>query len=402
MQLDFKLNAPITVSELTARIKELLEAGFADVWVQGEITNLRIPASGHIYFSLKDKDAQIRAVFFRQSSRAMRFRPEDGLEVIVRGRLSVYDARGDYQIIAEHMEPVGLGALQLAFLQLKERLEKEGLFAPGRKRPIPAHPKTVGVVTSTSGAAIRDVLKVLGRRAPGVGVVIAPSLVQGEGAPDEIAAGVAGLNALGGIDVIIVARGGGSMEDLAAFNTETVARAIAGSKVPVISAVGHETDFTIADFAADLRAPTPSAAAEVVAQSRETLRATTASLRSRLAFAAGQLLSRLRFRLDSERRVLGDPRRMVEERMLRLDDLSARLRRAASATLSSFAARLEIAGVAISSLAPLGPLARGFALVRRLPGLEVTRSASALAPGDRLRLIFHDGEADCRVEPRNP
>ncbi|HEY3347405.1 MAG TPA: exodeoxyribonuclease VII large subunit, partial [Nitrospirota bacterium] len=225
MQLDLNIAGPLSVSELTRRIKDTLELRFADVWVQGEITGLRIPSSGHLYFSLKDRDAQIKSVFFRASTRFLKFQPKDGLEVIARGRISVYEPRGEYQIVLEYMEPVGLGALQLALIQLKEKLGKEGLFDEDRKKALPAYPKCVGVVTSPTGAAIRDILKVLKRRAPGVRVIISPASVQGENAPQEIAQAISNLNEQAEADVIIVGRGGGSMEDLMAFNTEVVARA---------------------------------------------------------------------------------------------------------------------------------------------------------------------------------
>lgn len=398
MQLDLGLGMPVTVSEFTRSIKTKLESGFPDVWVSGEITNLRVPSSGHIYLTLKDRDAQIKAVFFRQSARFLKFVPEDGLDVTVRGHLSVYELRGEYQIIVEYMEPKGLGALQLAFLQLKEKLEKEGLFDPARKRPLPKFPKRVGVVTSPTGAAVRDILKVLRRRAPGVQVVIAPASVQGEAAPAEIARAIADLNELGGLDVMIVGRGGGSMEDLAAFNTEVVARAIAASGIPVISAVGHETDFTIADFVADHRAPTPSAAAEIVARSEEELKDALENMGRRMLYSVWHRLKLMRSRLDSEARALPDIRRTLREKMQRVDDFSARLARGASYDMRSRRDRLSATLARLDSLSPLAPLSRGFAVATALPGGEVIRSAGSLSAGDMLRLRFIDGEADCRVE----
>jgi len=397
MQLDLGLGAPLTVSELTRKIKDVLEGTFLDVWVQGEVSGLRTPSSGHIYFTLKDKGAAVKCVFFRSGSRYLKFRPEDGLEVILRGRVSVYEPRGEYQIIAEYMEPKGLGALQLAFIQLKERLDKEGLFDPARKRPLPAYPKRVGVVTSTAGAAIRDILKVLRRRAPGVHVLIAPASVQGEAAPAEIAQGIRDLNAAGGVDVIIVGRGGGSYEDLAAFNAETVARAIYESGIPVISAVGHETDFTIADFVADLRAPTPSAAAEVVAGSEEHLRESLVALAGRLSFAARQRLRHVRSRISAERRALASPRKSIQESLLRVDDYSGRLCLAGRHQALYTRQRLERASVKLSLLEPLAPLGKGFALVKKLPGLTLVKKAGEAREGDALRLLFIDGELDCKV-----
>ncbi len=356
MQLDLSFNGPITVSELTRRIREKLESGFSDVWITGEISGLRVPPSGHIYFTLKDKDAQIKAVFFRSGNRYLKFAPRDGMEVILRGRVTVYDPRGEYQVVAEYMEPKGIGALQLAFLQLKEKLEKEGLFDQIRKRPLPAHPRRVGVVTSPSGAAIRDILNVLGRRAPGVKILIAPATVQGAFAPAEIASAISELNKIDGLDVIIVGRGGGSMEDLAAFNTEVVARAIASSNIPVISAVGHETDFTIADFAADLRAPTPSAAAEVVAKNEEDMADILRSLRGRLVYAVVQEHRRLRDRLNSEERALINPMRRLHDHALRLDELSGRLMSAEARLILTLKNKAVSLSRALALLEPLAPL----------------------------------------------
>ncbi len=398
MQLDLGFGAPMTVSELTGRIKNSLEADFSEVWVQGEITNLRTPSSGHVYFTLKDKDAQIRAVFFKMDSRSVRFRPEDGLEVTVRGRVSVYEPRGEYQIIVSHMEPVGLGALQLAFLQLKEKLGKEGLFDTAHKRPLPVYPKRVGVVTSPTGAAFRDILKVLKRRAPGVQVLLAAASVQGDLAPAEITAAIADLNRSGGLDVIIVGRGGGSPEDLAAFNTETVARAIYNSGLPVISAVGHEVDFTIADFVADLRAPTPSAAAEIVAGSEEELKDTLARLRDRMVYSVTHGLKLYRARLEAKTRALPDIRKLVQDRILRLDEKAERLRMAMSYLMQGKRHQLEYAAVRLSALSPLAPLARGFAIARKLPELSVIKDPAQVEAGDMLRLQLMKGELECRVE----
>ena len=258
-----------TVAELSLEIRNLLEKRFPDVWVSGEVSNLRVAGSGHLYFTLKDETAQLRAVCFRNQARYLKFKPQDGLAVIARGRLSVYEARGEYQLYVEFIEPAGVGALQLAFEQLKQKLAAEGLFDPARKKPLPVLPHLIGVVTSPTGAVIRDILRILRRRFPNINVQIYPVKVQGEGAAQEIVQGVEHFNRRTAVDVIIVARGGGSLEDLWAFNEEVVARAIAASKIPVISAVGHETDFTIADFVSDLRAPTPSAAAELVVHRKQ-------------------------------------------------------------------------------------------------------------------------------------
>src|SRR5499425_3325488 len=284
--------AVLSISELTRRLQETLEERFPAVWVEGEISNFRLYGSGHAYFTLKDDAAQLRTVLFRNRMRRIRFEPGDGLHVLAFGSLEVYAQRGEYQFVVELLEPRGLGALQLAFEQLKARLGAEGLFAESRKRPLPRFPRRIGIVTSPSGAAVRDMLRVIGRRFAGLSIVIAPARVQGDGAAREIAAAIADLNALGDVDVIIVGRGGGSLEDLWAFNEEVVAREIAGSKIPVISAVGHEVDVTIADFVADVRAPTPSAAAELVVREKQALAETVAELGERLRRAVMRRLQR--------------------------------------------------------------------------------------------------------------
>lgn len=397
MQLDLSFSGPLTVSELTRCIREKLESGFSDVWITGEISGLRVPPSGHIYFTLKDKDAQIKAVFFRSGNRYLKFAPKDGMEVILRGRVTVYDPRGEYQVVAEYMEPKGIGALQLAFLQLKEKLEKEGLFDQSRKRPLPAHPRRVGVVTSPSGAAIRDILNVLGRRAPGVKILIAPATVQGVFAPAEIASAISELNKIGDLDVIIVGRGGGSMEDLAAFNTEVVARAIAASNIPVISAVGHETDFTIADFAADLRVPTPSAAAELVAKNEEDMAEILRSLRGRLIYAVMQEHRRLRDRVCSEERALINPMRRLRDHAIRLDELSGRLLSAEARLILALKNKADSLSRALTLLEPLAPLRAGFAIVKSFPDGRIIKSAAEARAAGRLTLRFNDGEIDAEV-----
>src|SRR5436190_1237215 len=273
-----------TVTELTVRVRDLLETEFFEVWVEGELSNCRLWNTGHLYFTLKDSSAQIRGVIFRSALRYLKFKPADGLRIVARGRLSVYEPKGEYQLVCEHMEPQGLGALQLAFDQLKKRLQDEGLFDAARKRPLPALPRKVGIVTSLDGAAIRDIAKVLAR-VPGLHLIIRPARVQGDGAALEIARAIKAIGRVKGVDVVIVGRGGGSIEDLWAFNEEILARAIAGCPVPVISAVGHETDVTIADFVADLRAPTPSAAAEIVVARFDEFCARIDRLRDRLRAA---------------------------------------------------------------------------------------------------------------------
>ncbi len=330
MVLDFQPQRKIySVSELSQQIRNLLEKEFPDVWVVGEVSNFRAASSGHLYFTLKDESAQIRAVCFRNQARYLKFRPQDGISVIARGHLSVYETRGEYQLYIEYLEPAGLGALQLAFEQLKQKLAAEGLFDPGRKKPLPLLPRTVGVVTSPTGAVIRDILRVLRRRFRNMNVMLCPVKVQGEGAAEEIVEGIKTLNRQTGVDVIIVARGGGSLEDLWAFNEEIVARAIAASKIPIISAVGHETDFTIADFVADLRAPTPSAAAELVVRGKQEFVNDLRTRAQRMSHIIRLSLSEARRRFTELRmhRVFQTLQTRLGERAQRLDELIAALER---------------------------------------------------------------------------
>jgi len=315
----------LSVSRLTSLLKDLLEENFQQVWVEGELSNLSQPASGHLYFTLKDSGAMVRCVMFRSNAKALKFRLEEGMVLILRGRLSVYDQRGDFQIICEYLEPQGAGALQLAFMQLKERLATEGLFDEAHKRPLPLLPRRVGIVTSSTGAAIHDILNVLGRRFAALELLICPVHVQGNGAAEEIAQAIDDFNRLQAADVLIVGRGGGSLEDLWAFNEEAVARAIHRSSIPVISAVGHETDWTIADFTADLRAPTPSAAAEMVCTSSEELSRQVSDLNHRLKQAIQKQLQLANRNLQGLSRALHDPSLLLGHLGQRLDDLSQRL-----------------------------------------------------------------------------
>ncbi len=315
----------LTVSQLTGAIKGLLETGLDQVWVSGEISNLRCPASGHIYATLKDASSQIRMVAFKSAAARLGFDIEEGMEILCRGRVNVYPVRGEYQLIIDAAEPKGIGALQLAFEQLKMRLEKEGLFDTLHKKEIPFLPETIGIVTSPSGSVVRDILTITGRRFPSVNIVIAPAAVQGRDAPAEICNAIADLNEIG-VDVIIVARGGGSLEDLFCFNDEGVARAIYGSSVPVISAVGHETDFTISDFVADLRAPTPSAAAELVVPDRRDILERLQRLRSRLVHICDMSLRELRTRLIFTSEDISDPKAGISELRDRLEDRHRRLK----------------------------------------------------------------------------
>lgn len=433
----------LTVSQLTSLIRGVLEENFEHVWVEGEVSNLSAPSSGHLYFTLKDGGASLRCVMFRGSAKALRFRPADGMKLIVRGRLTVYDQRGDYQLLAEYMEPQGVGALQLAFQQLKERLGREGLFAEESKKALPPFPRTIGIVTSPTGAAIHDMLTVLNRRHAGMQILIAPVKVQGEGAAAEIAAAVRDLNLYPGVDVIIVGRGGGSMEDLWAFNEEVVAREIYASRVPVVSAVGHEVDFTIADFVADLRAPTPSAAAELVVASKEQLAADCCGLLRRLRLAMGQRLAAAQGRLLLLQRSLKGPELVIARFWQLVDDLVQRGEAALGQFLANSRhelrhrqlmlqhnaplyrirslrerlAHLELRGrgsvekvlyscraglteraARLESLSPLAVIGRGFAVVETLPTRRVVKSVRQLQPGDRLRLCMCDGVTTCRVE----
>lgn len=316
----FSSREVLTVTELTRQVQDALEATFDQLWVEGEISNLRRPASGHLYFTLKDEESQVRAVLFRPVARALKFDLEDGMHILCRARMNVYRPRGEYQLILDYAEPKGAGALQIAFEQLKARLQAEGLFDPAHKKPVPFLPSRIGVVTSPSGAVIRDILNITKRRFPSVGILIAPVRVQGAEAPAEIVEAIQHLNEIPGIDVIIVARGGGSLEDLMAFNSEGVARAIFASRIPVISAVGHEIDFTIADFVADLRAPTPSAAAELVVPRRGDLVQQVRTLSARAAHAGERFLKIRRERLEKLAERVRDPRRRLTDLRLGLDE----------------------------------------------------------------------------------
>jgi exodeoxyribonuclease VII large subunit len=435
--------AVLSVSELTARIKEQLEVAFPAVWVEGEISNLRMPGSGHAYFTLKDETAQLRAVLFRNRGRRIRFEPEDGMKVLAFGGLDLYPPRGEYQLVVELLEPKGVGALQYAFEQLKRRLEAEGLFEQARKRPLPAFPRVIGIVTSPTGAAVRDMLHIIGRRFGDLRVLIVPVRVQGEEAPGEIVAALATLAAVDELDVVIVGRGGGSIEDLWAFNDERVARAIVASRVPVISAVGHETDYTIADFVADLRAPTPSGAAELVVREKLAVMEMLVDLHDRLGLAMASQMARRRERVASllRRRVLTEPARALREWTRRLDEAQAGLATAARAHQRMLRHRVELATNALSSqhplarishgaavlaqlrgrlaasathrakhsrhrlaaavgrlqsLSPLAVLGRGYSLTR-LPSGAVVRTAASLRAGDTIEVLLAEGAVDARV-----
>jgi exodeoxyribonuclease VII large subunit len=434
----------LTVSQLTQQVKQLLEGQFANLWIRGEISNFKRHTSGHWYFTLKDANAQLSCACFRMQNRLIRFGPEDGIDVYARGRLSVYEKRGDYQLIVEFMEPVGVGSLQLAFEQLKARLQAEGLFDQQHKKPLPLLPRRVGIVTSRTGAAVQDMLRVLGRRNSSVSILLCPVQVQGDGAAKEIAQGIEVLNRRDDVDVIIVGRGGGSIEDLWAFNEEVVARAIFASRIPIISAVGHETDFTIADFVADVRAPTPSAAAELVAARRDDLVATISGLHRRLVKAAHLNLATLRHRVSElqARRGFDQATGLLQQYILRVDDLDHRMqmvmaamlkmrrerfvrasRRMAAIRLRERLAQLRgrltlsesklqhlirrrteaarrafnLAASKLDALSPLAVLGRGYAIVRGPQG-EIVRKASEVERGDRLRVNLAEGQVTCVAE----
>jgi exodeoxyribonuclease VII large subunit len=434
----------LTVSALSAQLAAVMEERFPAVWIEGEISNFKVYGSGHAYFTLKDEGAQLRCVLFRTRARRVRFEPKDGLHVMAFGAVEVYAQRGEYQLVVELLEPRGLGALQLAFEQLKERLAAEGLFSPARKRPLPRYPRKIGIVTSPSGAALRDMLRVIGRRFGEIHIVLAPARVQGEGAAGEVAQGVRELNALGGVDVIIVGRGGGSLEDLWAFNDEMLARTIAASKIPVISAVGHEVDFTIADFVADVRAATPSNAAELVVKEKRAVVESLADLSARLRRAMGRAMAVQRDRLERTRgrRVLTDPGRPLRDLERRLDEARARLRQAALGAVARGEHRVELAGRGLralspvartlngrraltdlhgrlgrgvaqalvraghhlgaaagrlDSLSPLAVLGRGYSLTRTPTG-RIVRTWREVTAGDAVRVLLHEGSLDCRVD----
>ncbi len=352
-QLGFTFRPPDrrvwTVRDLVAAVRTHIEREYGDTWVEGEISNFRAHDSGHLYFTLKDQNSQLSAVMFRSQAKLLRFRPENGMQIVVRGRITIYEDRGQLQISAEYLEPKGAGALQIAFEQLKAKLEAEGLFDAGRKKPIPTLPRRIGIVTSPQAAALRDILNILQRRHHTANILIFPSQVQGESAPLEVRAGIRYFNKAGNVDVIIVARGGGSAEDLAAFNHEGLARAVASSQIPVISAVGHETDFTIIDFVADLRAPTPSAAAELVIRSRQDIEDKSQELHLRLARA-------IRYRLLMGRQALTELAQhgafarmmdLINQRQQKLDDFTYRLEKSQRNLLEQSRRRWEKAASAV-------------------------------------------------------
>src|ERR1700674_3299782 len=451
-QLGFSFRPPDrriwTVRDLVAAVRTHIEREYGDTWVEGEISNFRAHDSGHLYFTLKDQNSQLSAVMFRSQAKLLRFRPENGMQVLLRGRVTIYEDRGQLQISAEYLEPKGAGALQIAFEQLKAKLEAEGLFDASRKKPIPSPPRRIGIVTSPQAAALRDILNILQRRHHTANILIFPSQVQGDAAPLEVTAGIRYFNKAKNVDVIIVARGGGSAEDLAAFNHEGLARVIASSQIPIISAIGHETDFTIIDFVADLRAPTPSAAAELVIRSRQDIEEQSAELHLRLARA-------MRYRLLMGRQTLTELAQhgafarimdLINQRQQKLDDLTYRMEKSerrlldqgrrrwesVAAAVRHYDVRRVLAGVRkeldshvaamiaatrnqllqqrahldrvtrqIEALSPLAILDRGYALVFDSSG-KLLKDSTAVSQGDEISARLSRGSLTAIVKTTNP
>lgn len=443
--MDEDLMAPsiLKVSELTKQIKTLLEENLPLVWVEGEISNVTRHSTGHYFFSLKDENAQIKAIMFRYQAQHLRFSLENGIKTVARGRIGVYEPRGEYQILVDFMEPLGKGSLQLAFEQTKRKLEAEGLFDATRKKPLPVLPQKVGIITSPTGAAIRDILHLIEGRFANLEIAVIPVRVQGPDAPGEIIAALELADAVPGLDVIILGRGGGSMEDLWAFNDEGVARAIARCRIPVVSAVGHEVDFTISDFVADVRAATPSAAAEMVVKKKDEFLALLERTASRLERCVVHALGWGRSRLELAKRGLQDPRKKIVDLNLRCDDVNQRMRDLLSQSLrrkgdawdrqrhmlllfspatrvrtwrdetrrkresleiwagwkrESFRKKLEKAEAQLDAVNPLNILRRGYSIVRTWPERKIVRDVATLAPRQKLQVRFHKGEAFCAIE----
>ena len=443
LQLENQSPKIFTVSALTEQIKELLEDHFDFVWVEGEVSNFRIPTSGHYYMALKDENAQIKAVMFRPQIRYLKFMPEDGMNVIAQGRIGVYQPRGEYQIILDYIEPLGIGALALAFEQLKKKLAAQGIFDQEIKRPLPFLPQKVAVITSPTGAAIRDFLKIIHRRFANIEITIVPTKVQGEDAATEMVEALETVNRELDVDVIVVTRGGGSMEDLWAFNQEELALAIRASRIPVVSAVGHEIDVTIADLAADLRAPTPSAAAELLVVEKESLIERLHEIKGRLQSSLKNTLKSMHQEVIMLSKRLRDPRKRIADFWMRLDELNSRLIRLMELNIRERKKRLTTEGRAllfhsptrifsslsqtiefqrrsliqsmlkalrenrmslslfeekIKDLSPLYVLKRGYSITRRLPDKKILKDVSDVKKGNRVRILLAEGELESRVE----
>ncbi|MDB5348156.1 MAG: exodeoxyribonuclease large subunit [Schlesneria sp.] len=383
----------LTVSAVTFALKEVVEATFPHLWVCGEISNLMRAGSGHIYFTLKDEAAQLKAVMWRTAAQRMRFDLRDGMEVIVAGGIQVYEARGQHQIVVEQLQPKGIGPLELAFRQLQQKLAAEGLFEVERKRPLPRFPKRIALITSPSGAAVRDMIQVITRRWPKARIILVPVAVQGDQAAGQIAAALRKVHTIPDVDVVICGRGGGSLEDLWAFNEEVVARAIYACKIPVVSAVGHEVDVTIADLVADRRALTPSEAAELVVPLESDVRLELDQVRQRLVNSLKQQTQRARLRLDSvaSRRCFSRPLERIQEQSHRLDDLEVRLKRGMKQVVESSKQKLQAFASSLNALSPLAVLDRGYSLTKRVSDGELIRDASSLSVGDQISTLLAQG-----------
>ncbi|NLO81604.1 MAG: exodeoxyribonuclease VII large subunit [Clostridiales bacterium] len=391
-----------SVHQINEYVRSLLNRDpiLQEVWVRGEISNLKIHTSGHVYFTLKDENGRIRCVLFRQNTRNLQFLPADGLKVLVKGQISLYCRDGQYQIYVMEMERDGIGDLYEAFEALKRRLKEEGLFDPAHKKAIPSFPKKIAVITSPIGAAVRDIIKVVHRRCPCVDILVVPVLVQGPAAPQQIEAAIDYVNTRSDIDTIILGRGGGSLEELWAFNEEIVARAIWRSRIPIISAVGHETDFTIADFVADLRAPTPSAAGELAVPMLEHIDKMLSILNRRMTEAMGNILNNKRQRVEYIRRsyVFKYPERMMQQRRQLLDQIHTRLCTSYAGLIEGKRQLLSKMAISLDALSPLAVLGRGYALVTHKPSQKVVTSIELLKEGHEIRVYLRDGSADCKVQ----
>lgn len=389
-----------TVTEITREIKGLLEESFPTVWVEGEISNYTLHSSGHRYFSLKDENAQIRCTLWRFRGDRLGFEPVDGLKVIAFGNITVYERNGQYQLDVIDLIPAGWGKLEIAFQRLKEKLFQEGLFDEEHKKPIPEFPESIGVVTSPTGAAIRDIIKIIHKRFPGVKIIVNPVKVQGGGAVEEIAQAIYEFNEFGGVDVMIVGRGGGSLEDLWAFNEEIVARAIYNSKIPIISAVGHQIDFTISDFVADLRAPTPSAAAQMVVKNKdELLKAVKSDIQKLISYQISSI-EYLKQRLKTAQQSYGfrRPVDLIRQRVQRADDLSRQLLERIKNYFEFEKKSLSLNVEKLEALSPLAVLKRGYSITRKLPEMEIIKDAGVLKKEDKLQVKFFKGKVQSKVE----
>lgn len=388
-----------TVGELTKYIRVILEDSFPAIWVEGEISNFVLHSSGHMYFSLRDANASLKCAMFRRANEKLKFKPKDGMKVIAFGSVSVYEARGDYQLIIEEIEPKGIGALQLQFQQLKEKLQKEGLFDEAHKIPIPFLPTRIGIVTSPTGAAIRDILNIARRRFQNIEIIINPVKVQGDSAKDEIADAIRQFNKLNNIDVMIVTRGGGSLEDLWPFNEEVVARAIYDSKIPVISAVGHEVDYTISDFVADFRAPTPSAAAELVIPRKEDLENLITTATTRLKNALSGMLDTLRERLAALRNsyILRQPLNIMIQYEQKIDDLRKAMSISVDHTVKMRWENFNLLTGKLEALSPLAILNRGYSITTKMPSGLLVKDVSELKTGDSVETRLGKGKFESKI-----